>query len=177
MQHFITTIENNDFSHLYFYIDNYQGFINFIYAQLRDFVELFEKYLNDVVMYEIDSKLNIMNFLYILNFNYTNTLTKLYEETMDSRQKKYIQQLLHELRTCLFELPFLKNDCSLILWLSPLCLYLYIHSSSYTHISSEDNEFEHHFRDYVVKVNILFSCFFSAVWIKGLLISQNTHGC
>ena len=50
-----TTIETNDFSHLYFYIDNYQGFINFIYDQLRAFVELFEKYLDKTVMSEIDS--------------------------------------------------------------------------------------------------------------------------
>lgn len=98
-----TTVETNDFSHLYFYIENYQGLINFIYDQLRAFVEMFEKYLNDVVMCEIDSepkyqlsllqssKPNIMNFLFVLNFNYTNTLTKLYKDTMDSRQKKSIQ--------------------------------------------------------------------------------------
>ena len=98
-----TTIETNDFSHLYFYIDNYQGFINFIYDQLRAFVELFEKYLDETVMSEIDSepkyqlsllqesKPNIMKFLYVLNFNYTDTLTRLYEQTMDSRQKKSIR--------------------------------------------------------------------------------------
>ena len=98
-----TTIETNDFSHLYFYIDNYQGFINFIYDQLRAFVELFEKYLDKTVMSEIDSepkyqlsllqesKPNIMKFLYVLNFNYTDTLTRLYEQAMDSRQKKSIR--------------------------------------------------------------------------------------
>ena len=98
-----TTVETNDFSHLYFYIDNYQGFINFIYDQLRAFVELFEKYLDETVMSEIDSepkyqlsllqesKPNIMKFLYVLNFNYTDTLTRLYEQTMDSRQKKSIR--------------------------------------------------------------------------------------
>lgn len=98
-----TSVETNDFSHLHFYIENYQGLINFIYDQLRAFVEIFEKYLNDVVMCEIDSeqkyqlsllqssKPNIMNFLFVLNFNYTNTLTKLYKDNMDSRQKKSIQ--------------------------------------------------------------------------------------
>lgn len=98
-----TTVETNDFSHLYFYIDNYQGFINFIYDQLRAFIELFEKYLEEIVISGIDckpkyqlsllqeSKPNIMKFLYVLNFNYTDTLTRLYEQTMDSRQKKSIQ--------------------------------------------------------------------------------------
>lgn len=98
-----TNIETNDFSHLYFYIDNYQGFINFIYDQLRAFVELFEKYLDEVIMSEInsepkyqlsllqDTKPNIMNILFVLNFNYTDTLTRLYEQIMDSRQKKSIR--------------------------------------------------------------------------------------
>lgn len=98
-----TTIETNDFSHLYFYIDNYQGFINFIYDQLRAFIELFEKYLEEIVIsgigckpkYQLsllqESKPNIMKFLYVLNFNYTDTLTRLYEQTMDSRQKKSIR--------------------------------------------------------------------------------------
>ena len=98
-----TTIEKNDFSYLYFYIDNYQGFINFIYDQLRDFVGLFEEYLDETVMSEIDSKPkyqlsllqeskpNIMSFLFILNFNYTDTLTRLYQQTTDSRQKKSIR--------------------------------------------------------------------------------------
>ena len=97
------TVETNDFSHLYFYIENYQGLINFIYDQLRTFVEMFERYLNEVVMSEIDSepkyqlsllqssKPNIKSFLFILNFNYTNTLTKLYKDTMDSKQKKSIR--------------------------------------------------------------------------------------
>lgn len=98
-----TNIETNDFSHLYFYIDNYQGFINFIYDQLRAFVELFEKYLDEVIMSEINSEPkyqlsllqdtipNIMNILFVLNFNYTDTLTRLYEQIMDSRQKKSIR--------------------------------------------------------------------------------------
>ena len=98
-----TNIETNDFSHLYFYIDNYQGFINFIYDQLRAFIELFEKYLEEIVIsgigckpkYQLsllqESKPNIMKFLYVLNFNYTDTLTRLYEQTMDSRQKKSIR--------------------------------------------------------------------------------------
>lgn len=100
---FYAPIENNDFSHLYFYIENYQGLINFIYDQFRDFVELFEQYLNEVVMktinfeikYQIpllfNSKLNLMNPLLVLNFNYTNTLSKLYEQSIDNRQKAAIR--------------------------------------------------------------------------------------
>lgn len=96
-------IETNDFSHLHFYIDNYQGFVNFIYDQLRDFIKLFEKYLSEVVMFQCTSeseyqlsllkgsKPNIMNFLFVLNFNYTSTLTNLYERAMNSRQKQSIQ--------------------------------------------------------------------------------------
>ena len=32
-----------------------------------------------------------MNILFVLNFNYTDTLTRLYEQIMDSRQKKSIR--------------------------------------------------------------------------------------
>lgn len=97
------TVETNDFSHLYFYIEDYQGFINFIYDQLRNFVKEFENYLSEVEISQIQlepnyqltflngSKPNIMNLLYILNFNYTNTLMRLYGQITDSRQKKYIR--------------------------------------------------------------------------------------
>lgn len=97
------TVETNDFSYLGFYIEDYQGFINFIYDQLRNFVKEFENYLSEVEISKIQlepnyqltflngSKPNIMNLLYILNFNYTNTLMRLYGQITDSRQKKYIR--------------------------------------------------------------------------------------
>ncbi len=80
-----------------------KDFIKFLYNQLREFIEFFEKYLSEVAISQISlepnyqlpflksSNLNIMNILFILNFNYTNTLMSLYENIMDFRQKESIQ--------------------------------------------------------------------------------------
>lgn len=89
-------VEKNDFSHLYFYIENQTGFINFIYDQLRNFVELFEKYLNEQIMANLNKESDFLlslqsigvkkgdNNIYILSFNYTNTCEVLYKNKFNT---------------------------------------------------------------------------------------------
>jgi hypothetical protein len=79
-------------------------FIDFLYEQLRDFVKEFEKYLDEIITTQSASETkyqlpllytsipNINNYLYILNFNYTNTLTKLYKNSLEPKHRKFIQE-------------------------------------------------------------------------------------
>ena len=77
-------IETNDFSTLYTYIESYQGFINYLYDKLREFIKEFENYLNNNICSSstVSSKyllsLKTSN-LYVLSFNYTDVCEVLYQ--------------------------------------------------------------------------------------------------
>lgn len=78
-------LETNDFSSLYFFIENYTGLINFLYDQLRVFTKEFEKYLIDNVCSTLTNEskflLSFQNSkeLNVLSFNYTNICEILYK--------------------------------------------------------------------------------------------------
>lgn len=69
------------------YISNEKGFIHFLYDQLREFTQLFEKYLREEVLNNLAKskfQLNLRNQddktrMTVLSFNYTDTCEKLYE--------------------------------------------------------------------------------------------------
>lgn len=78
-------LETNDFSCLYFFIENYFGLINFLYDQLRVFTKEFEKYLIDNVCSTLTNESKyLLSFpnskeLIVLSFNYTNICEILYQ--------------------------------------------------------------------------------------------------
>lgn len=66
-----------------YYIENYQGLINLLYDQLREFTKAFNDYLLKEVSPQIGNKkynllLSNKKSIRVLNFNYTNTYEKLY---------------------------------------------------------------------------------------------------
>lgn len=69
------------------YISNEKGFIHFLYDQLREFTQLFEKYLREEVLNNLAKskfQLNLRNQddktrMTVLSFNYTDTCERLYE--------------------------------------------------------------------------------------------------
>lgn len=83
-------LETNDFSSLYFYIENYFGFINFLYDQLRVFTKEFEKYLIDNVCSTLANESKyLLSFpnskeLTVLSFNYTNICEILYQHNFNA---------------------------------------------------------------------------------------------
>lgn len=78
-------LETNDFSSLYFFIENYFGLINFLYDQLRVFTKEFEKYLTDNVCSTLTNESKYLLLfpnskeLIVLSFNYTNICEILYQ--------------------------------------------------------------------------------------------------
>lgn len=67
----------------YYFFATHKGFVNFLYDQLREVTEIFDKYLTDEVLPKIGKKnfefsLANRNYIRVLNFNYTNTYEKLY---------------------------------------------------------------------------------------------------
>lgn len=86
-----TSVETNDFSHLYFYIENYNGFVTFLYDQLRELTKFFECYLTqDILLRFSDETIQYTLSLladdicpkgypvYVLSFNYTDICSRLY---------------------------------------------------------------------------------------------------
>ncbi len=74
---------NKDKINYSYYFKTYKGFINFLYDQLREVTEIFDKYLTNEIMPKIGSKkykfsLANRNSVRVLNFNYTDTCEKLY---------------------------------------------------------------------------------------------------
>lgn len=78
------------------YIRDFDGFINFLYDQLREFTEAFQEYILRYVLVKpkkIEHKLILKNNdkerdtgkLFLLNFNYTNICEKLYGKTQFKR--------------------------------------------------------------------------------------------
>lgn len=70
-------------NHSYYFFATYKGFINFLYDQLREVTEIFDKYLTNEIMPKIGNKkykfsLADHNVVRVLNFNYTDTCEKLY---------------------------------------------------------------------------------------------------
>ena len=82
-------------NNVYVYIKTIEGFSHFLYDQLREFTELFAKYLTEEVIENIDNKTlyrlslpsmrtSLENFnIYILSFNYTDTFEKIYKEQLN----------------------------------------------------------------------------------------------
>lgn len=78
------------------YIANSAGFINFMYDQLRDFSKLFEEYLLNEVLANINCespyKLSLKTIgvepnnkdVYLLSFNYTDTCERLYKQKFNT---------------------------------------------------------------------------------------------
>ena len=67
----------------FYYFKTYKGLINFLYDQLRDFTNQFNKYLSSQVLPNIgikEYKFNLSKdkIIRVLNFNYTNTYEELY---------------------------------------------------------------------------------------------------
>lgn len=67
-----------------YYFKTYKGLINFLYDQLRDFTNKFNKYLLEEILPNIGNKKFNFNLsqdktIRVLNFNYTNTYEKLYD--------------------------------------------------------------------------------------------------
>ena len=73
------------------YFASLNGFINFLYDQLRDFALLFKNYLKNEVLkpmpldsqYKLSLKTKNKN-VYVLSFNYTNTCVKLYDNNANA---------------------------------------------------------------------------------------------
>lgn len=73
------------------YFASLNGFINFLYDQLRDFALLFKNYLKNEVLkpmpldsqYKLSLKTKNKN-VYVLSFNYTNTCVKLYDNNANT---------------------------------------------------------------------------------------------
>ena len=66
------------------YFEHCLGVINFLYDQLRDFTEMFERYLKEEVLSNMDNthKYNLCinsKCVSLLNFNYTDTCERLYK--------------------------------------------------------------------------------------------------
>lgn len=75
------------YNNLLVYIPNKSGLIKFLYDQLREFTQLFEKYLREEVLNNLamsNFQLNLRNQddktrMTVLSFNYTDTCERLYE--------------------------------------------------------------------------------------------------
>lgn len=79
-------IETNDFSCLYYHIENSDGLIHLLYDQLREFTKVFEQYLINEVMAKLDKNQRYLlpfaknrSELHVLSFNYTDTFSSLYD--------------------------------------------------------------------------------------------------
>ncbi len=83
-------LETNDFSNLYFFIENYHGLINLLYDQLRTFTKEFGNYLiNEVCSNLANEPEYLLSFpkgkeLLVLTFNYTNIFEILYQHDFNN---------------------------------------------------------------------------------------------
>lgn len=106
-------LNNREFTKLYTYIENYHGFVNFLYSKLREFTKEFENYLiNNVCstlsnesIYSLHPQMD--GELYVLSFNYTDICERFYQPTgYTSRIKSiYVHGKICEN----------KNNCNLVL--------------------------------------------------------------
>ena len=80
---------------IFCYFKTYKGLINFLYNQLRDFTNKFNKYLLEQVLPNISNSqykfgLSLDNKIRVLNFNYTDTFERLYNPINIHSKHKYI---------------------------------------------------------------------------------------
>ena len=88
----ILDINGEDF---FCYFKTYKGLVNFLYDQLRDFTNQFNKYLSDQVLPNISNSqyefgLSLDKTIRVLNFNYTDTFKILYNPLNIYSNHKYI---------------------------------------------------------------------------------------
>ena len=93
------------------YIASYNGFINFLYEQLREFTKMFEQYLQKEVIDGIDKSKKYRLVLdsrrindglkdWVVSFNYTNTIEILYNGEKLRHPPVYIHGAINKERSC-----------------------------------------------------------------------------
>ncbi len=109
-------IETNDFSCLYYHIENSDGLIHLLYDQLREFTKVFEQYLiNEVMAKLVSDDKYILTLptsntkLYVLSFNYTDTCFKLYDHSRNPYTEYSIETIFVHGKAQN------SNDCELVL--------------------------------------------------------------
>ena len=88
----------------YVYVETYNGFINFLYDQLREFTKIFENYLLKIAQKKVNSSQYILSLkdggipqnvrsVQGLSFNYTDTCERLYDPTSNWYSKYNIKPI------------------------------------------------------------------------------------
>lgn len=101
---YTTSVYSDPGCNFYAYIKTYNGFINFLYDQLREFTKVFEIYLVEIIQRKSDSESYIFSLkegvipqnvrsVQGLSFNYTDTCERLYNPTSNWYSKYNIKPI------------------------------------------------------------------------------------